>query len=79
MIKLLIMFFPEAVALPGIVTEKIDISAKVGFPSEVLSERVSQFTSQLMEEVCRLASLKQLFTTAYNPNYNGLCERMYGI
>ena len=29
-----------------------------------------------MKEVCRLISLKQLFTIPYNPKYNGLCKRM---
>ncbi|XP_053381689.1 uncharacterized protein LOC128549191 [Mercenaria mercenaria] len=76
--------YPEAVALPRIVTENVaeallDIFSRVGFPSEILSDRGSQFTSQLMEEVCRLVSLKQLFTTPYNPKCNGLCERMNGI
>ncbi|XP_060601263.1 uncharacterized protein LOC132754618 [Ruditapes philippinarum] len=67
--------YPEAVALPRSETENIaeallDIFARVGFPSEILSDRGSQFTSQLMEE---------LFTTPYNPKCNGLCERMNGI
>ncbi|XP_053406591.1 uncharacterized protein LOC128559314 [Mercenaria mercenaria] len=76
--------YPEAVALPRIETENVaeallDIFSRVGFPSEILSDRGSQFSSQLMEEVCRLVSLKQLFTTPYNPKCNGLCERMNGI
>ena len=32
-----------------------------------------------MKEVCRLISLKQLFTTPYNPKCNGLCEKMNGV
>ncbi|XP_060567436.1 uncharacterized protein LOC132726182 [Ruditapes philippinarum] len=76
--------YPEAVALPRIEIENIadallDIFARVGFPSEILNDRGSQFTTQLMEEVCRLVSLKQLFTTPYNPKCSGLCERMNGI
>ncbi|XP_053400680.1 uncharacterized protein LOC128557380 [Mercenaria mercenaria] len=71
--------YPEAVALPRIETERVaeallDIFSRVGFPSEILSDRGSQFTSQLMEEVCRLISLKQLFTTPYNPKCNGFCS-----
>ena len=49
---------------------------RVGFPTEILSDKGSQFTSDLMKEVCRLILLKQLFTTPYNPKCNGLSERL---
>ena len=76
--------YPEAIALPKIETERVaeallDVFSRVGFPTEILSDKGSQFTSDLMREVCRLISLKQLFTTPYNPKCNGLCERMNGI
>jgi transposase InsO family protein len=76
--------YPEDFALPRIETENIaeallDFFARVGFPSEILSNRGSQFTSQLMEEVCRLVSLTRLFTTLYNPKCKGLCQRINGI
>ena len=76
--------YPEAVALPKIETERIaeallDVFSRVGFPSEILSDKGSQFTSDLMKEVCRLISLKELFTTPYNPKCNGWCERYNGI
>ena len=32
-----------------------------------------------MSEVSRLISLRQLFTTPYNPRGNGLCERINGV
>jgi transposase InsO family protein len=57
----------------------LDIFARVGFPTEMLSDRGSQFTSDMMREVNRLVSVKQLFTTPYNPKCNGLCERMNGV
>ena len=74
----------QAVALPRIETERfaealLDVFSSVGFPTEILSDEGSQFTSDLMKEVCRLISLKQLFTTPYNPKCNGLCERMNGV
>ncbi|XP_013774617.1 uncharacterized protein LOC106459539 [Limulus polyphemus] len=47
-------------------------------PQKVLSDRGIQFTSELMQKVCRLISTRQLFTTPYNPKCNGLCERMNG-
>ena len=76
--------YPEAVALSRIETERVDealldVFSRVGFPTEVLSEKGSQFTSDLMKEVCKLISLKQLFTTPYNSKCNGICERMNGV
>ena len=70
--------------MPRIETERVaeallDVFSRVGFPTEILSDKGSQFTSDLMKEVCRLISLKQLFTTLYNPKCNGLCERMNGV
>lgn len=75
--------YPEAVALPKIETERVaeallDIFSRVGFPKEILSDRGGQFTSDMMAEVCRLVSIKQLFTTAWHPMCNGLCEKMNG-
>ncbi|XP_053388947.1 uncharacterized protein LOC123538510 [Mercenaria mercenaria] len=76
--------YPEAIALSRIDTERVAevmlvVFSRVGFPSEVLSARGSQFTSDLMDRVSRLISKKQLFTTPYNPQCNGLCERINGV
>jgi len=76
--------YPEAVALPKIETERVaeallEIFCRVGFPAEILSDRGTQFTSELMGEVARLVRVKQLFTTPYNPACNGLCERVNGV
>ncbi|XP_069107370.1 uncharacterized protein [Argopecten irradians] len=82
--EFLLAGYPEATTLPKIETERIaeallEIFCRVGFPKEILSDRGTQFTSGLMEEVCRLVSVKQLFTTPYNPKCNGWCERMNGV
>lgn len=76
--------YPEAVALPRIETERVaeallEVFSRVGFPKEILSDNGTQFRSNLMGELCRLVSVKQLFTTPYNPRCNGLCERMNGV
>ena len=76
--------YPEAVALPKIETERVaeaflEVFSRVGFPKEMLSDKGTQFTSDLMKEVSRLVSTKQLFTTPYNPRCNGLCERINGV
>lgn len=75
--------YPEAVPLPGIETEQVaeallDMFSRVGVPREILSDRGSQFTSDMMKEVCRLMSLKQIMTTPYHPQCNGLCEKFNG-
>ena len=75
--------YPEAVALPSIETERvaealIDMFCRVGFPREMLTDMGAQFTSDLMSEVSRLISLRQLTTTPYHPMCNGLVERFNG-
>ena len=76
--------YPEAVVLPKIETDQVaeallEVFSRVGFPKEMLSDRGTQFTSDMMKEVSRLVSTKQLFTTPYNPCCNGLCERINGV
>ena len=75
--------YPEAVALKGIETERVaeamvDIFTRVGIPKEVLSDMGTQFTSNLMKEVGRLLSIKQLNTTPYHPACNRLVEKFNG-
>ncbi|XP_060070261.1 uncharacterized protein LOC132550238 [Ylistrum balloti] len=75
--------YPEAVALKSIETERvaealIDIFSRVGIPSEMLSDQGAQFTSEMMREVSRLLSIRQLTTTPYHPMCNGLVERFNG-
>ncbi|XP_064103315.1 uncharacterized protein LOC135213265 [Macrobrachium nipponense] len=75
--------YPEAVPLKGIETEQVaealvQIFSRVGIPKEILSDMGTQFTSNLMKEVGRLLSVKQLVTTPYHPACNGLVERFNG-
>ncbi|KAL8570939.1 hypothetical protein ACOMHN_023611 [Nucella lapillus] len=75
--------YPEAVALKRIETEVVaeglvEVFSRVGVPSEVLSDRGSQFTSGVMREVSRLLGVTQLYTTPYHPQSNGLVERFNG-
>ncbi|XP_033728194.1 uncharacterized protein LOC117317492 [Pecten maximus] len=75
--------YPEAIALRGIETERVaealvDVYSRVGIPREVLTDQGSQFTSELMREVSRLLSIRQLTTTPYHPMCNGLVERFNG-
>ncbi|XP_041466400.1 uncharacterized protein LOC121416935 [Lytechinus variegatus] len=75
--------YPEAVALRRIDAQTVaealmDIYSRVGIPREVLTDRGSQFTSELMKEVSRLLSIRQMTTTPYHPACNGLVERFNG-
>lgn len=75
--------YPDAVALPSIETERVaealvEMFSRVGVPREVLSDRGTQFTSEMMREVERLLSVKHLTTTPYHPMANGLVEKFNG-
>lgn len=75
--------YPEAVALKHITTEDVaeamlSVFSRVGIPEEILSDLGTQFTSDLMKEVSRLLSIKQLHSTPYHPICNGLTEKMNG-
>ncbi|XP_021346945.1 uncharacterized protein LOC110446230 [Mizuhopecten yessoensis] len=75
--------YPEAVPLRGIEAERVaealvDIFSRVGVPAEMLTDQGAQFTSEVMHEVSRLLSMRQLTTTPYHPMCNGLVERFNG-
>ena len=75
--------YAEAVALRNIDTETVaeallDIWSRVGVPEEILTDRGSQFMSDVMEEINRLMSIKHLSTSPYHPTCNGLVERFNG-
>ena len=46
-----------------------------GAPEELLSDRGTNFLSNLVLEVCKLFDVKKLNTSGYHPQTNGLCER----
>ena len=56
----------------------VNIFAGVGIPREILRDRGSQFTSDLMKEIAGLLSIKQLTTTPYHAMCNGLVEKFNG-
>ena len=61
---------PEAIPLKDINTSTVaeallEIFSRVGLPEKVHSDRGSQFTSEMMHEVCRLLDVKQSTTTPY--------------
>ncbi|XP_042149478.1 uncharacterized protein LOC120845798 [Ixodes scapularis] len=75
--------YPDAVALPSIETERVaealvEMFARVRMQREILSDRGSNFTSELMKEISRLLSIRQLHTSPYHPMANGLVEKFNG-
>ncbi|UYV75961.1 hypothetical protein LAZ67_13001935, partial [Cordylochernes scorpioides] len=53
-----------------------DIFLRYGAPQYLISDRGSQFTSNLMKEVMKTCKIKHCFTTSYHPQTNGLTERL---
>ncbi|XP_065416479.1 uncharacterized protein LOC135974099 [Chrysemys picta bellii] len=72
--------FPEAIPLRSITArtiagELLKIFARVGLPREILTDQGTNFTSQLLRQVCALLDIKQLRTSVYHPQTDGLVER----
>ncbi len=72
--------YPEAVPLrkataKAIAQELFLLSSRVGIPVEILTDQGTPFMSRLMADLCRLLRVKQLRTTVYHPQTDGLVER----
>jgi len=71
------------VALSGISTQEVaealcTVYSRVGIPTHVVHDQGSQFMSDVMVEVSRLLSIRNLVSTPYHPQTNGLVERFNG-
>ncbi len=72
--------YPEAIPLrkataKNIAHELFMLFSRVGIPAEILTEQGTLFMSRLMADLCRLLRVKQLRTTVYHPQTDGLVER----
>ena len=75
--------WPEAV--PLLSTSSAEVAraflgtwvARFGVPSDLTSDRGSQFTAELWSTVAYSLGVKLHRTTAYHPQANGLCERFH--
>ena len=56
-----------------------EIMIKFGAPYEIISDRASCFTSELMQEYLHLQEINHYPSTPYHPNTNGCVERMHGV
>ena len=75
--------YPKAIPLKSIEATRVaealvTMWSRLGIPSEVLTDRGTQFTGGVMAEAARLLSLEQHFTTPYHAQCNGLVERFNG-
>ena len=75
--------YPEAVPLRRITAEAVAEAAfvmwtRTGIPASVLTDRGTQFTGKVWEEILRLLAIKGLKTTPYHAQSNGLVERFNG-
>ena len=58
--------------------ELVNIFSRIGIPWEILSDKISQLVLDLMREVSRSLSVRQLQTTPCHAQCNGLVERWNG-
>ena len=75
--------YPEAEALKNVEAETVaealwNMWSRLGVPNQVLTDRGSQFTGRIMQEVYKLLAIKGLTTTPYHAQCNGLVERFNG-
>ncbi len=72
--------YPEAIPLrkatfKAIAQELFLLCSRVGIPREILTDQGTPFMSRTMADLCRLLQVKQLRTTVYHPQTDGLVER----
>ena len=54
-----------------------EVICRHGAPERLLSDRGSNFLSELVAEVCRLMQIKKINTSGYHPQTDGLVERFH--
>lgn len=69
--------YPEAIPLIGmhvaeVARALVQLFLRVGIPKEILTDKGTSFTSGLMRQLCHLLQIKQLFTSIYHPQTDGL-------
>lgn len=72
--------YPEALPLrntssKAIARELFQLFTRTGFPKEILTDQGTPFMSRVMADVCKLFRIKQLRTSVYHPQTDGLVER----
>ena len=52
-----------------------EVLTKYGAPEQILTDQGTNFLSELVYQICQLFKIKQLRTTSYHPQTDGLVER----
>ncbi len=73
--------YPEAIPLRKATSKAIAqglflLCSRVGIPTEILTDQGTPFMSRMMADLCRFLKVKQLRTTVYHPQTDGLVERI---
>ena len=55
---------------------KVDIVPLFGVPDALLSDRGANLLAHVMQDVCELLGVRKLNTTAYDPQCDGMVERL---
>jgi hypothetical protein len=73
--------FVEMFALPDKSAKTVgrclltEIFTRYGWPEAILNDNGAEFDNALIAELCGLGATKQMFTSPYHPETNGMCER----
>ena len=72
--------YPEAIPLrtmatKGIARELLLLFSRVGIPEEILMDQGTPFMSRIMRDLCQLMKIRQIRTSVYHPQTDGLVER----
>ena len=75
--------FPEAYAIPDhtaktVASCMVDYFARYGFPSEILHDLGTEFTSELFQLLAQYFGIKQLKCSVMHPETNSMVERFHG-
>ncbi|PNF22439.1 hypothetical protein B7P43_G15712 [Cryptotermes secundus] len=57
----------------------LNIVLKFGAPAKILTDRGSDFLSNLFKNVCKLLRIRKMQTTAFHPESNGSLERSHRV
>ena len=72
--------WPEAFALKHATAESvvnclIDLTLRVGIPSELLTDNGSNFISRVVRQYCQTTEIRQIGIYPYHPQTDGMVER----
>ena len=72
--------WPETFPVSNMLTEAvvehlIEVTTRLGVPHELLSDNGSNFISKVMQQFCMLMGMKQIKTSPYHSQTNGMVER----